>query len=84
MKTNFNQTGSWRVFLKGAAVVCLSGFPGCLFPYFPRRRTGPAIVKLPAGVTGAEIQRALDMPAGQRRRSGFARRRGLRFASRSF
>ena len=60
MKTNFNQTGSWRAFLKGAAVVCLSGFPVMFISAFPMPAGEPVVVKLPAGVTGAEIQRALD------------------------
>ena len=60
MKTNFNQTGSWRVFLKGAAVVCLSGFPVIFISTAPTPAGEPVVVKLPAGVTGAEIQRALD------------------------
>jgi hypothetical protein len=60
MKTNFNQIGRWRVFLKGAAVVCLSGFLAMFISAFPMSAGEPVVVKLPAGVTGAEIQRALD------------------------
>jgi len=65
MKTNFNQIGSWRVRLKGAAMVCLAGLPLVFIPDFPAPMPGPAVVKLPAGVTDAEIQQALDaLPAG--------------------
>jgi len=60
MKTNFNQVGSWRVFSKSAAMVCLSGFPVILISVLPMLAGGPVVVKLPAGVTGVEIQRALD------------------------
>jgi hypothetical protein len=64
MKTNFNQVGSWRVFLKSAAMVCLAGFPVMLIPIPPMLAGESVVVKLPAGVTGAEIQRALDaLPA---------------------
>ncbi|MGA2855205.1 MAG: right-handed parallel beta-helix repeat-containing protein [Verrucomicrobiota bacterium] len=60
MKTNFNQAGRWRVFLKSAAVVCLSGFPVMFVSDFPMLAGEPVVVELPAGVTGAEIQQALD------------------------
>jgi hypothetical protein len=60
MKTNFNQVGSWRVVLKSAAVVCLAGFPVMFIASFPMPAGEPVVVKLPVGVTGAEIQRALD------------------------
>ena len=60
MKTNFNQAGSRRVLLKSAAVVCLAGFPMMFISAFPMPTGELAVVKLPAGVTGAEIQRALD------------------------
>jgi polygalacturonase len=60
MKTNFNQTGNWRVFLKGTAVVCLSGFPVMFISTTPMPAGEPVVVKLPAGVTSTEIQRALD------------------------
>ena len=60
MKANFNQTGSWRVFLKGTAVVCLSGFPVMFISTTPMPAVEPVVVKLPAGVTSTEIQRALD------------------------
>jgi hypothetical protein len=60
MKTNFNQAGSGRAFLKSAAVVCLAGFPVMFVSAFPMPTGELAVVKLPAGVTGAEIQRALD------------------------
>ena len=64
MKTNFNQTGSWRVFLKGAAVVCLSGFPVMFVSTISAPAGELVVVKLPAGVTGTEIQQALDaLPA---------------------
>ena len=64
MKMNFNQVGSWRGLLKGAALVCLSGLPVVFVSMPPTPVTGPAIVKLSAGVTGAKIQRALDnLPA---------------------
>jgi len=64
MKTNLNQSGSWRVFLKGAAVVCLSSFPVMVISATPTPAGEPAVLKLPAGVTGTEIQRALDaLPA---------------------
>jgi hypothetical protein len=65
MKTNFNQIGSWRAGLKGAAMVCLAGLPLVFMSGFPAPVAEPAVVKLPAGVTGAEIQQALDaLPAG--------------------
>jgi len=65
MKTNFNQIGSWRVCLKGAAMVCLAGLPLVFISAFPAPVAGTAVVKLPAGVTGAEIQQALGaLPAG--------------------
>ena len=65
MKTNFNQVGSWRVGLKGAAMVCLAGLPLVFISGFPATMAGPVVVKLPAGVTGAEIQQALDaLPDG--------------------
>jgi len=60
MKTNFNQVGSWRVSLKSAAMVYLSGFSVMFIFAFPMLSEGPVVVKLPAGVTGVEIQRALD------------------------
>jgi len=60
MKTNFNQTGSWRVFQKGAAVVCLAGFPVMFIFAFPMPAGEPVVVNLPAGATSVEIQRALD------------------------
>jgi len=60
MKTNFNQAGSRRVLLKSAAVVCLAGFPVMFISAFPMPTGELAVVKLPVGVTGAEIQRALD------------------------
>src|ERR1035438_1536501 len=60
MKANFNQTGSWRVFLKGTAVICLSGFPVMFISTTPMPAVEPVVVKLPAGVTSTEIQRALD------------------------
>jgi len=60
MKTNFNQVGSWRVVLKSAAMVCLSGFPVMFISVLPMLVGGPVVVKLPAGVTGVVIQRALD------------------------
>jgi len=65
MKTNCHQTGSWRDLLKGAALVCLSGLPVALVSAWSTPAAGPTIVRLSAGVTGAEIQRALDaLPAG--------------------
>ena len=64
MKTNLNQIGSWRACLKGAAMACLAGLPLAFMSGFPAPVAGPAVVKLPAGVTGAEIQQALDaLPA---------------------
>jgi len=65
MKTNFHQTGSWRDLLKGTALVCLSGLPVALVSALPTSATGPTTVRLSDGVTGAEIQRALNaLPAG--------------------
>ncbi len=65
MKTNFNQIGSWRICLKSAAMVCLAGLPLVFIPAFSTPAAGPAVVELPAGITGAEIQQALDgLPAG--------------------
>jgi hypothetical protein len=60
MKTNFNQIRSRRICLKSAAMVCLAGLPAVFISLFPVPVAGLAVVKLPAGVTGAEIQRALD------------------------
>jgi hypothetical protein len=65
MKTNFNQVGSGRVFLKSAAVVCLAVFPMMFISALSTPAAGLAVVKLHAGVSGAEIQQALDsLPAG--------------------
>ena len=64
MKTKFNQIGSWRVILKSAAMICLAGLPMVFISALPTPAAGPTVVKLSAGVTGAEIQRALDrLPA---------------------
>ena len=66
MNTNLNQTRSWswRVIVKGTALVCLSGLPALFISLFPAMTDGPVVVKLPAGVTGAEVQQALDsLPA---------------------
>lgn len=60
MKTNFSQTVSWRAFLKSASGVFLLSFPVMFLSVFPKLVGGSAVVKLPAGVTGAEIQQALD------------------------
>src|ERR1039457_4263590 len=60
MKTNFNQIGNWRMCLKSAAMVCLAGLPLVFISAIPAPVAGLAVVKLSAGVTGAEIQRALD------------------------
>jgi hypothetical protein len=60
MKTNFNQIGNWRICLKSAAMVCLAGLPPVFISAIPAPVAGLAVVKLPAGVTGAEIQQALD------------------------
>ena len=40
-------------------MVCLAGLPLAFMSGFPAPVAGPAVVKLPAGVTGAEIQQAL-------------------------
>ena len=65
MKMNFNQVGSGRVLLKNAAAVCLAVFPMMFISAFSTPAAGLAVVKLPAGVTGAEIQQALDsLPSG--------------------
>jgi hypothetical protein len=64
MKTNFNQVGCWRVLLKSAAGLCLSGIPVMFLPILPDAAAESFVIKLPAGVTGAEIQQALDtLPA---------------------
>lgn len=64
MNTKLNQTWRWRGFLKGTALVCLSGLPVVFIPPFPAPTDGPVVVKLPAGVTGVEVQQALDtLPA---------------------
>ena len=60
MKTNFNQIGNWRICSKSAAMVCLAGLPLVFISAIPAPMAGLAVVKLSAGVTGAEIQRALD------------------------
>jgi hypothetical protein len=83
MKTNFNQTGSWRVFLKGAAVICLSGLPVMFISTIPAPAGELVVVKLPASVTSAEIQRALDaLP--ENGGEVVLPPAGLRFASQSF
>ena len=60
MKTNFNQVGSWGAVGKAAAFMglFLSSSLGLIAPLVPA--VEPLVVTLPAGVTGAEIQRALD------------------------
>ena len=60
MKTNFNQVGSWRAFLKSAAVACLPGFPALFIAISPMPAGGSVVVELSPGATGAEVQRALD------------------------
>jgi len=60
MKTNFNQVRSGRVFLKSAAMVCLAIIPVVFISSFPAPAGGTVVVKLHVGITGAEIQRALD------------------------
>ena len=60
MKTNLNQAGSWQFFLKGAAAVCLVGFPVMFISATPMPAGGSVVVELPAGVTGSDIQQALD------------------------
>lgn len=60
MKTNFNQVGSWRAVRKVAAFIGLfiSSTVCLTSPVLPV--VEPMVVTLRAGVTGAEIQRALD------------------------
>lgn len=65
MKTKFNQIGSWWVILKSAAMICLAGLPVVFISALPVPAAGPMVVNLPAGVTGVQIQQALDvLPAG--------------------
>jgi hypothetical protein len=64
MKTNFNPTGSWPAVRKIAAIVgMLVASTLCLTaPVLPLSK--PVVVSLPAGVTGADIQNALNaLPA---------------------
>lgn len=50
--------------LQGSALVCLSGWLVVFPSIFPTSTKGPVVVKLPAGVSGVEVQQALDaLPA---------------------
>ena len=60
MKKNLNQTWSWQVLMKGVAALCLAGLSVAFVSAFATSNGGPVVVKLPAGVTGGQIQQALD------------------------
>ena len=63
MKTSLRQTRNWVVSI-GAAFVWLSVFPTACLVVPQAVAAEPVVVTLPAGVTGAEIQKALDtLPA---------------------
>ena len=71
MKTNFNPIGIRAVLVKGAAFVWLLAFLAVGVAAFQKPLVTPVVnplvvVNLPAGVTGVEIQKALDRlpPAG--------------------
>ena len=61
MKTSFNRIRNWGAVLKDAALVWLLIFPAIslVAPQIPAAE--PVVLMLSAGVTGAEIQRALDI-----------------------
>ena len=64
MKTNFNMIKNWEAAGKIAAVICLLAV--CAVGLEPRQKSAakPVVVTLRTGMTGAEIQQALDfLPA---------------------
>jgi hypothetical protein len=61
MKMDFNQVRKWGAVLKDTALIWLLIFPAIslVAPQIPAAE--PVVLMLPAGVTGAEIQQALDI-----------------------
>ncbi len=65
MNTGFHRIGSLSAVLRKVATAGVVGLPVIALVAAPAPARQPAIVMLPAGATGAEIQRALDaLPAG--------------------
>src|SRR5665213_4102864 len=64
MKINFNQIGNWGAAGKIAAVICLLAACAAWLELPKKSAMKPVVVTLRAGMTGAEIQQALDfLPA---------------------
>ena len=65
MKMNFNPVRSLKALAKGGMCACLVAFPAAYLVAPQSPLSGPVVVTLHSGLTGAEIQLALDsLPAG--------------------